>query len=165
MCELEEGTGCMLHVCFSFLIRSLHSCSSSKFKPTDCQTPSLFSLYSQSTVTFCHCLTAGAVRVCVIGLWHQVLTVSVVVYWFELVVVINLFHVVVVSLPCSCLWRDSNRRENPLRSFKLFDWVCRGCSSVLSEFTPFSSRPSSIKHSLERKTKGMDLNYYLSMSS
>lgn len=127
-----------------------------------CQTPSPWNLYSQSTVTFCHCLTAGAVRVCVIGLWYQVLTVSVVVYWFELVVVINLFHVVVVSLPCWCLWRDSNRRENPLGSFEVFDWVC---SSRLSEFGPFRGRSSSMKHSLKRKIKGMDLNYYLSMSS
>lgn len=71
---------------------------------------------------FFNCLTAGAVRVCVYVCvrpvtLYWVVTVSVVVYWSGLVVVINLFWMLWSSLPCWHLRHDSNRRENPFGSF------------------------------------------------
>lgn len=96
---------------------------------------------------------------------YWVVTVSVVVYWSELVVVIYLFHVVVVSLPCWCVRHASNRRENPFGFLcGVFDWSCLACSYVLSAFGPFNGQSSSIEHKLKGKRKWMDLNGYLSMA-
>lgn len=77
------------------------------------------------------------------------ITASVVVFWFELVVVINLC-VVVISLPCWCPRPDSNRRENLFSSFAVFDWAFLVCSTGLPVFGPYNGQPSSIKHKLKK---------------